>query len=91
MKFNYRPAVLEALTAHGVMPGADSPPELIRDFINDLYRFEIRRLRTQMLGGEFPKAEYASRVDELRSRYPILGIPILFWTDQDEPANSART
>jgi hypothetical protein len=90
MKFNYLPGVLEALTAHGVMPNADSPPELIHDFINDLYRFEIRRLRERMLGGEIPKAEYATRVDELRMRYPILGIPILFWTENgaDDPTRT---
>jgi hypothetical protein len=81
MRFNYRPAVLEALTAHGVRPDSDSPPDLVRDFINELYRFEIRRLRARMIGGEFPRAEYATRVDELRTRYPILGIPILFWTE----------
>jgi hypothetical protein len=90
MKFNYRPAVLEALTAHGVMPNPDSPPELVHDFINDLYRFEIRRLRARMLGGEIPKAEYATRVDQLRMRYPMLGIPILFWTE-DGADDTTRT
>ena len=49
-------------------------PELVRDFVRDLYKYEIRRLRERYLRGEFPKIEYAERVDALRRRYPVLAL-----------------
>jgi len=70
----YRPAVLEALTAHGVRPLPHTRPELVRDYVRELYKFEIRRLRDRMRRQEFAKAEYAGRVDALRRRYPVLAL-----------------
>jgi hypothetical protein len=37
-----------------------------------LYKYEIRQLRECYLRKEFPKTEYALRVDALRRRYPVL-------------------
>jgi hypothetical protein len=39
-----------------------------------LYKYEIRRLRDRMLRGEFPRSEYAARVDALRREYPVLAL-----------------
>ena len=49
-------------------------PELVRDYVRELYKFEIRRLRDRMRRQEFAKAEYAGRVDALRRRYPVLAL-----------------
>jgi hypothetical protein len=70
----YRPDVIRELERHGVRPTPDTRPELVRDFVRDLYKYEIRRLRERMLRREFPKAEYASRVDALRRAYPVLSL-----------------
>ena len=72
--FKYRPEVLSELARHGVRPAPHSRPELVRDFVRELYKYEIRRLKQRMLAREFPRAEYAARVDDLRRQYPILAL-----------------
>ena len=42
--------------------------------MRDLYKYEIRRLRTQMLANEFPRGEYSARVEALRNQYPVLAL-----------------
>lgn len=79
----YRASVIDALSRHGVMPGPGTPPHLVREFVNDLYLFEIRRLRDRMRSGLIPKDEYAARVAALRDRYPVLSLPIHQWTVED--------
>ena len=70
----YRADVLEQLLAHGVRPTGHTPPELVREFVRDLYKYEIRCLRERYMKREFPKSEYAGRVDDLRRRYPVLAL-----------------
>jgi hypothetical protein len=70
----YRAEVLAQLMAHGVRPGERTNPQLVRDYVRDLYKYEIRSLRERYLRREFPKIEYASRVDDLRRRYPVLAL-----------------
>jgi hypothetical protein len=70
--FRYRSDVLAQLLVHGVRPTGATRPELVRDFVRDLYKYEIRCLRARYLRREFPKLEYAVRVDALRRRYPVL-------------------
>lgn len=74
MAYVYRPEVLQQLERHGVRPGPDTRPDLVRAFVRDLYKYEIRRLRERMLRDEFPRAEYAGRVDGLRRQYPVLAL-----------------
>ena len=74
MTFTYRPNVLAALLVHGVKPTSHTRPELVREYVRDLYKFEIRRLRARYLRKEFPKAEYSERVDALRRQYPVLAL-----------------
>lgn len=74
-----KPEVLEALADHGLRPGAETPPALLREQINDLYRVEIRKLRDRCRAGEFPTTELAGRVVELRKRYLLLSIPMDQW------------
>ena len=81
MKFKYRETVLDELARHGVTPREDTSPDLVREFINDVYLIEIRRLRANLKSGLIRKADYASEVDALRRRYPILSLPVRFWTE----------
>ena len=79
MPFEYAPETLEMLAGHGLRPARDTPPALVRDALNDLYRYEIRRLKGQLLAGAFPKTEYIDRVVGLRKRYWLLSVPISHW------------
>jgi hypothetical protein len=73
-RFRYLPDVLEHLLRHGVRPTDRTPPQVVRNFVRDLYKYEIRCLRDRYLRRDFPKIEYASRVDALRRRYPVLAL-----------------
>jgi hypothetical protein len=73
-RFRYRADVLAQLLRHGVRPTDRTPPRLVRNFVRDLYKYEIRCLRDRYLRRDFPKIEYASRVDALRRRYPVLAL-----------------
>jgi hypothetical protein len=52
---------------------------LVRGFINDLYRHELRRLRARLLNKEFPKHEYLDRVVAVRERYRVLALKPRQW------------
>ncbi|HEY6332113.1 MAG TPA: hypothetical protein VI756_22480 [Blastocatellia bacterium] len=82
MAFNYRPSVLEQLARHGIIPGPETPPEMVHDFVNSLYLVEIRTLRDKRKAGLIPSGDYALRVAELRDRYPVLSLPLRFWTEE---------
>ena len=73
-RFTYRADVLDQLWHHGVQPNERTRPELVHDFVGDLYRYELRRLRERLLRREFPKPEYYERVVEVRNRYRLLAM-----------------
>ena len=75
--------MLAELARHGIAPHDRTPPELIHEFINDLYLYEIRKLRTRLLAGEIPRNEYAAYVERLRNRYPILSLPVRYWREEE--------
>src|SRR6478609_5506437 len=77
--YHYKPAVLTELARHGVCPTPYTSPQLVRDYVRDLYKYEIRRLRERYLAREFPKAEYSVRVDALRRQYPVLALAAREW------------
>jgi hypothetical protein len=79
--YRYREDVLAALLAHGVQPTAHTPPHLVRDFVRDLYKYQLRQLRERYLRKEFPKREYHARVVELRDRYPVLALFARQWIE----------
>jgi hypothetical protein len=83
MGFTYRRDVLNELERHGLKPSRESPPDFIREYINDLYLYEIRALRRKMRAGLIARADYAGRVDELRRRYPLLSLPLQYWTEPE--------
>ena len=80
MPYEYAPEALDVLVGHGLCPGPETPPALVRAALNDLYRYEIRRLRLRLLAGEVPKAEYSDHVISLRKQYWLLSIPVERWT-----------
>ncbi len=73
-RYRYKPDVLEHLLRHGIRPTGHTAPSLVRDYVRDLYKYEIRRLRDRYVRGDFPKHEYAGRVDALRQQYPVLAL-----------------
>ena len=79
MPFRYRPDVLEQLLIHGVRPTPATPPQMVHDFVTDLYRYELRRLRDALVQGRIPKPGYYDRVVELRRRYPLVSLKAAQW------------
>jgi hypothetical protein len=85
--FTYKTFILQSLLIHGVRPTTQTPPEIARGFLRDLYKYEIRRLRERYMRKEFPKKEYAEKVDALRRKYPALSLPASQWI---EPSSRSK-
>ena len=81
--FRYQDRVLNELARHGLQPRPDTPPDKLRDAVRDLYKYEIRRLRSELLARRIRRPDYAGHVIELRKRYPLLSVPIELWTVRD--------
>jgi hypothetical protein len=76
-----RAHVRDELARHGLAPLATTSPEQLRDAVRDLYRYEIRRLRSDLLAGHIVRRDYAARVIDLRRRYPLLSVPLSLWLE----------
>ena len=81
MTYRYRSEILDQLGAHGVQPRPTTSPELVHDFVNDLYRYELRRLRDRLLRREIPKTSYYNCVVDLRRKYPVLSLKVWEWLE----------
>ena len=46
----------------------------MHEFVSDLYRFELRRLRDRLVRKEIPKVGYYDRVVDLRRKYPLVSL-----------------
>ncbi len=79
--YRYRQEVLDALWRHGVQPTPNTRPELVHEFVSDLYRFELRRLRDRLVRREIQKQGYADRVIELRRKYPLISLKPWEWVE----------
>lgn len=77
--FRYRPDVLAVVWRHGILPTEQTPPELARGYVRELYKYEIRRLRERYLKKEFSKREYYVLVDNLRQQYGVLALVPRQW------------
>jgi hypothetical protein len=77
--YAYHPHVLEELARHGLRPLPTTPPGRLRDAVRDLYKYEIKRLRSELLAGRIRKPDYAGCVIQLRTKYPLLSIPTELW------------
>ena len=87
MTYRYRPQVLEELQTHGVHPTPRTPPSLVHEFVSDLYRYELRRLRDRQVRGEIPKRGYSAHVVELRRKYILMSVPVRLWTSESAAAD----
>jgi hypothetical protein len=81
----YHPQVLDELARHGLRPLPSTSPQQLRDAVRDLYKFEIKRLRSELLARRIRKQDYAGHVVELRKRYWLLSIPTQLWLEKVEP------
>jgi hypothetical protein len=87
--FTYDERILEQLRGHGLNPLPTTPPQRLRDALSDLYRYEIRRLRDELLAGRVEKTQYAPQVIELRKRYWLLSVPVQMWAETGVPKQKA--
>ena len=79
MRYEYNPEILDQLATHGIRPRSDTAPAFVREYVSDLYRYEIRRLKARLLRKEFPRAEYAGFVRRLRRKYFLLSTSPDHW------------
>jgi hypothetical protein len=77
-----RASVIDELARHGLQPGPTTTVQQLRDAVRDLYRYEIRRLRSELLAGRIRKPDYAGCVIDLRTRYPLLSLPMEKWVEK---------
>ena len=80
MRYTYHPKVIEELGRFGLRPRPTTAPALAKEFVNDLYRHELRTLRARLVAREIPKAGYSDRVVALRKKYFLLSIRLALWT-----------
>jgi hypothetical protein len=88
--YRFRPEVLEQLEKHGVRPTAATRPELVHEFVSDLYRYELRRLRDRLVRGEIPKTGYGDRVVALRRKYPLVSLKPGQWVEETESPSAIQ-
>lgn len=67
--WTYPEELAQALLMYGLKPTSVTPPLMVRDAVNDLYRYEIRRLRQRRHDGLVEKSRYVDEVILLRKRY----------------------
>jgi hypothetical protein len=79
--YRFRADVLQQLEKHGVRPTSTTPPELVHEFVSDLYRYELRRLRDRLVRGEIAKVGYFDRVVALRRQYPLVSLKPGDWIE----------
>ena len=68
-----------ALANFGLAPTPATPPALVRDAMNDLYRYELRRMRDRLRQGAIEKPAYLDLVIATRKRYWPLTLPLAAW------------
>ena len=87
MKYTYHPKVSEDLGRFGLRPRPTTPPALAKEFVNDLYRYELRTLRARLVAREIPRQGYSDRVVELRKKYFLLSMRLDLWAREQTKDN----
>jgi hypothetical protein len=77
--YSYPPEFMAALASLGLAPTPATPPALVREALNDLYRFELRALRARLITGEFERSTYLELVIGLRKKYWLLTLQLPAW------------
>jgi hypothetical protein len=75
----YPAELANAVRGLGLAPRTDTPPALVRDALNDLYRFELRRIRARLIRGDVERHDYLELVVSLRKKYWMLTLPLAGW------------
>ena len=78
-QWTYPPELRASLADFGLMPTPDTPPALVREALDDLYKYELRRLRQAHRIGVVVRQDYFGRVVELRKKYWALTLPLAAW------------
>ena len=78
-RWTYPDELLAALGDFGLAPTPTTPPATVRDALNDLYRYELRRLRDRLRAGVVVKSDYLDLVVALRKKYWPLTMPLDAW------------
>jgi len=79
VRWFYPPELLDALARFGLLPTTSTPPVVVRDALNDLYRYELRRLRDELLAKRIAKPDYLGIVITLRKKYWPLSMQLPAW------------
>jgi hypothetical protein len=77
--WTYPVELRSALADLGLAPLPTTPPAVVREALNDLYRYELRRMRDELRAGAIEKAAYLDRVVALRKKYWPLTLPLDAW------------
>ena len=85
MTWSYPSELTDALLRLGLAPQPHTPPRLVRDALNDLYRYEIRRLRDVFRAGGAATPNYVDRVIDLRKKYWPLSMQVDVWEEICQP------
>ena len=72
-RWHYPPELVDALASFGVAPRSHTPPALVREQVDDLYKRELRALRHRLLIGEFDRPSYVDRIVALRKEMFVDG------------------
>ena len=78
-KWSYPPEFLVALAGHGLAPSSATPPVFVRDAVNDLYRYELRKARDRHVRGDIARVDYLDVVVALRKKYWLLTLSAVAW------------
>jgi len=62
----------------------------VRDALNDLYRFQLRRMRDQLRAGQIAAGDYHGLVVALRKRYWPLSLTLDAWQRICDPAEADK-
>jgi len=77
--WTYPEELRAALEPLGLSPTSATPPAVVRDALNDLYRYELRRMRDRHRGGLIDKPAYLDLVIATRKRYWPLTLSLAAW------------
>jgi hypothetical protein len=85
MEFQYQPDILAQLLTHGVRPLPRTRPAVVFRYLGELYRYELRRLKQLRAQGRILASDYGARVVQLRRQYPLVSVPVKYWTVPGTP------
>ena len=77
--WSYPEELLAALIPLGLAPTERTAPAFAREAVDELYKYELRRLRDQLRAGDVERANYLGRVIALRKKYWVLTLPLSAW------------